>query len=260
MKIAFSLLKICLVAYFFIAILLYFFQSKLLYSPSPKYDHNYEEIEIKNEGETISVIVLNKSNSNGLIYFGGNGEAVLFNAENFISSFPDMTIYLVNYRGYGGSSGKPSERGLYSDSLALYDVIKTNHKKISTVGRSLGSGVATYLSANRAIDKTVLITPYDSVLSVAKNKFSFWPVGLLLKDKYDSISRVKNIKSQTLIIAAEYDQVIPISHTEKLMNEFSNEKIEYKVIKNSGHNNLSDKSEYYEYIRNFLVGSNEILN
>jgi len=252
MKIILFILKFSVFIYFLVAALLYFFQRDLLYSPSQKHEHPFKEIKVRNQGEVISVIVLNEGKSNALIYFGGNGEAVVFNAERFIPAFTDVTIYLVNYRGYGGSTGKPSESGLYSDALAIYDLIKPNHTKVSALGRSLGSGVAMYLSANKPIHQTVLITPYDSVLNVAKKRFGFLPINLLLKDKYDSVSRVKNTKSKTLVVAAEYDQVIPIDHTEKLVNEFPQEQIEYKVIKKSGHNSLSNTNEYYEYIKDFL--------
>ncbi len=235
-----------------ITALLYIFQRNLLYFPTPKFDHPFEEIQFQNQGETISVISLNKNNDKALIYFGGNGEAVVASADELKSAFPDFTIYLLNYRAFGGSTGKPTEKEIYADALALYKIIKQKHTNISVIGRSLGSGVATYLAANRNIHKTVLVTPYDSILNIAKKQFRFFPVKLLLKDKFDSLSRVNSISSKVLVIAAEHDEVIPMENTENLVNKFPNEQIRFKLIYGSGHNNLSISKEYYSAIFNFL--------
>ena len=255
-KILLSLVITTLLLYIAACGFLYIFQRNFLYYPSEKLEHPFDEIQINNDNETVSVIVLNKGNDEALIYFGGNGEAVINNARNFTSVFTNKTVYLVNYRGYGGSSGKPTENGIYQDALTLYDTIKPNHNHISTMGRSLGSGAATYLAANRTINKTILITPYDSIVNVAKNKFKFFPVNLLLKDKFDSASRARNIQSEVLIIAAANDLVIPVAHTQALVDAFGDKELTFKIIKGAGHNNLSDSSEYDKAIERFLLNNN----
>ena len=252
LKIISSLVFIALFCYVAIAGMLYVFQRSFLYFPSEKRPHPFERMVVSSQGESIEVIVLNKGKSKALIYFGGNGEAVVSNAEDFSSSFSDITIYLVNYRGYGGSSGKPTESGIYFDALTLYDQFKTLHSHISVAGRSLGSGVATYLAANRLFKNVVLITPYDSILNVAKEKYALFPVKLLLKDQYDSLSRVKNIKAKVLVIAAQNDQVIPMVHTQKLINEFKNNQVLLKIIKNTGHNNLLNSADYLKTFSEFI--------
>jgi len=234
------------------SILLYVFQRNFLYFPTEKYAHPYESMSVSSEGETLEIIVLNKGNTKALIYFGGNGEAVVANAEAFALNFSDVTTYLVNYRGYGGSSGKPTESGIYKDALEVYDQVQETHSYISVAGRSLGSGVATYLAANRPVKGVALITPYDSILNVARNRFSMFPVKFLLKDHYDSLSRAKEIKSNTLVIVAEHDQVIPMRHTQRLIDGFRQDQVLLKVIKNSGHNNLSNSAVYYELLKNFI--------
>ena len=238
--------------YICVAGLLYAFQRDFLYFPTEKYEHPFERFGVSSEDETIEVIVLNRGNSKALMYFGGNGEAVISNAQDFSSIFSDTTIYLINYRGYGGSSGEPTESGIYTDALTVYDEIEELHAHISVAGRSLGSGVAMYLAANRAIERVALITPYDSVLNVAKTKFSMFPVKLLLKDHFDSLSKVRHIKSKVLVIAAEHDRVIPMSHTQRLINEFKSDQVLLKVIKKVGHNNLSDSAEYYKALSDFI--------
>jgi len=252
MKLILSVVSIGLFLYALAICLLYVFQRNVLYYPTPKYEHPFKEFSLTNDGESISVIALNEGNDHALLYFGGNGEAVVANAEKFTAEFPDVTIYLFNYRGYGGSSGSPTEIGIYADALALYDTVNLDHSQISVAGRSLGSGVATYLAANRPTHKVVLVTPYDSILNVAKSNYGFFPVGLLLQDTYDSASRAKNIRSDVLVIVAEYDEIIPMSHTQALIDEFENLQVKVLVIKNTGHNSLSERSEYYEAIKRFL--------
>ncbi|NKB37950.1 MAG: alpha/beta hydrolase [Gammaproteobacteria bacterium] len=252
MKILLGIGSIVLFAYIGASVLLYIFQRDLLYFPTEKYEHPFDRFSISSQGETIELIVLNKGNSKALLYFGGNGEAVVANAEAFLSIFSDLTIYLVNYRGYGGSSGKPTESGICADSLTIYDEIIEHHTQLSVAGRSLGSGVATYLAAERTIESIVLITPYDSILNVVKTRLPVFPVKLLLKDHYDSLSRVKNIQSKVLVIAAEHDQVIPMKHTQRLIDEFGSGQTRLKIIRNSGHNSLSINDDYLLSLKEFV--------
>ena len=257
MKIALTISSLLLFSYICTSLLLYIFQRDFLYFPSPKYDHSFERFSLSNEGEALEIIALNKGNAKALIYFGGNAEAVVANAEDFSSNFSDTTIYLVNYRGYGGSIGKPTEAGNYADALAVYDHVKKDHSQIFVAGRSLGSGVATYLAANRSLESVVLITPYDSILNIAKANYSIFPVSLLLKDRYDSVSRTNAIKSKVLVIAAEQDVVIPMSHTQNLVKAFRDDQVQFEVIKNTGHNDVSFNPDYYEVFKGFLGENGE---
>ena len=93
-----------IVFYVLIGIILFFSQRKFLYFPTEKIPHNYDLETISNEKETIEIIVLNKGKDEALLYFGGNAEPVIYNADYFLKEFPLHTVYLFNYRGYGGSS------------------------------------------------------------------------------------------------------------------------------------------------------------
>jgi len=245
-----------LIIYLIIGAFLFIFQRKLIYFPTGKIPHNYEIIQLENENENLEIIVLNKEKDEALIYCGGNAEAVLYSAEEFLASFPSKTVYLVNYRGYGGSSGNPTEKGIFSDILFLFDEIHEKHKKIYAMGRSLGTGVVAYLASKRNIEKMVLVSPYDSIKSVAQNRFPIFPIFMLLKDKYDSINRVDNIKAKTMILIAENDEVIPKKHSLRLINKFPSEQIIVKTILGTGHNDISYKMEYYEHLNSFLETKN----
>ncbi len=110
------------------------------------------------------------------------------------------TVYLIPYRGYGNNAGTPAEQVLYSDAVQIYTTIKDQHDSVSLMGRSLGSGIATYVAANRQVDKLILVTPFDSIENVAKDIYWMFPVSLLIKDKFRSSERVKDITAPNLYI------------------------------------------------------------
>lgn len=253
MRVLRIVLIIVVSAYILGAGLLYFLQRSLLYFPSQPYEHQFENIDLINDDERIKVIVLNPNRSKAIIYFGGNAEPVIFNEEPFRKNFSNHTVYLMNYRAYGGSSGQPSEQALFSDALALYDHVAKNHQSVSAFGRSLGSGVASYLATQRTIDALALITPYDSIASVAQKRFPFYPASLLLKDHYNSKRRAPNISARVLIIMAELDTIIPNWHSLELQKEFSNSSdVRAIQIKGADHNNVSLAKEYFEELVRFF--------
>ena len=122
---------------------------------------------------------------------------------------------------------------------------------VSTIGRSLGSGVASYLAAHRPVNELVLITPYDSLQSVAQSRYPIYPIGLLLHDKFDSLSRIDKIDATVLILAAEHDDVIPRPHTERLFRAFPKAPVFY-TIAGSHHGDISSFPEYRERLGAFF--------
>lgn len=238
--------------YLIIGLILYIFQRDLIYIPSEAVKHNFDSFMLQNQGEEIEVIALNQGKKRAIIYFGGNAEAVIYNAHDFINSLPSHTIYLFNYRGFSRSSGKPNENAIYSDALVAFDHINNIHDSISIIGRSLGSGVATYVASNRTIDKLALITPYDSIENVAQDKFFIYPMSILLEDKYDSISRVSKISAKTLAIIAGRDQIISRKSSDNLVAAFPQLQISKTIIESANHNNISAKTEYSQALRRFF--------
>ncbi|MEJ2323154.1 MAG: hypothetical protein P8Z31_12790 [Gammaproteobacteria bacterium] len=129
---------------------LYVNQQRLLYYPDfalRRDDLPTEEFAI--DGETIRVHALNTEMPRAVLYFGGNAEAVGYQAEALTRALPARALYLVNYRGYGGSTGQPREQALYKDAVFIFDALEERHDTIAVIGRSLGSGVATWLAARR---------------------------------------------------------------------------------------------------------------
>ena len=247
-----TLIKLLLLAYITFGFLLFINQRDLLYAPTDKVQHIFNEVIFHNDKESINVIVVNDKKDKAILYFAGNGDTIARSAFAFDRFFPDHTVYLVNYRGYGGSSGYPTEEALYSDALTVFDQIRSKHSDIAVLGRSLGSGIATYIAVTRDIAKLVLITPYDSVQSMAQERFPIYPMSILLKDKYDSISRIKDIEVKTLVVIAEQDNVIELKHSQNLIDAFPDSKVEVKIIEGVGHNNILQDKHYYDVLQTFL--------
>lgn len=238
--------------YFLVGFLLFIFQRNFMYFPTAKTVHDFNTMQFSIGEEILDVLVLNQGKHSAIIYFGGNGESVADNAPNFSKIFPNHTVYLVNYRGYGGSTGIPTEESLYSDAQYIYDAVSTQYQQMSVIGRSLGSGVATFLASTRAISKMVLITPYNSIQNIAQDQYPIFPISLLLKDKYDSASRIKDISSATLIILAEHDAVIPAKYSDQLISEFPPSQLSVEIIEGTGHNSLSREDKYYYLLQQFM--------
>lgn len=241
-----------LLGYIVTTLYLYFNQRSLLYFPTPIHPTVHPEMTLQNEGESINFIVLNEGNMDAIVYFGGNAESMARSSDEIARQFPAFTVYLMDYRGYGKSTGEPSEAALYSDALKLYDAIKPNYESISVGGRSLGSGIAVYLAAQREVAKLVLVTPYDSILKVAEGLYPLFPVSYLLQDEYNAIKWVKDIKAQTLIIMAENDTVIEEAHTHQLIDAFDPELLEVISIENRGHIDISSDERYYKSMQEFI--------
>ena len=243
---------ILLIGYLAMGTLLYVKQRNFLYFPTPDIKTPYTSMMLKNDGESIHIIILNPDNKDAILYFGGNAESMAGSTEYIAGQFPDHTVYLMDYRGYGGSSGEPSEEGLWSDALKLYDTVAGKHQHISVGGRSLGSAIATHLAARRDVYRLALITPFDSIVNVAKDSYPMYPVSLLLEDEYRSIENVKSIRSETFIIYAENDSVIPFIYTKNLIEAFDLKQLKVEMISGRGHNDISSDERYYRLMQEFI--------
>ncbi len=235
---------------------IYASQRNAIYYPTPEvHVPDVADIRLDSDGETLKIWRLAHADGpNAIIYFGGNAEDVAGNIPEFRNIFPRHDVYLVNYRGYGGSTGSPSEAGLYKDALAVFDEIRSRHAEISVIGRSLGSGIATYLATARDIDRLILVTPFDSIENVAKKALPILPVSLLLKDKFDSVGRVADIDAPVLIVIAENDEVISRQHSDALARAFPDSQVTVEVIPDTGHNTIDMSPRYASVLSMFLAG------
>ena len=250
-----SIALILISIYLLFAAFLYLYQRRLIYHPVPVDPvFTADEISIDNNGIRLSGWVLNPGKSSAVIYFGGNSEMITHRRAYFEQVFNQYSVCLINYRGYGNSQGIPSESGLFSDALAIYDELSERHDSILAYGRSLGSGVAVYLAAHRQLEKLILLTPYDSVVEIGKKLYPVFPVRYLIKDRFDSASLAVGIKIPVLITAAEHDREIPLDHTQALKQSFGRAPVYYHLIAGAEHNDIIDFPEYRVAVQEFISG------
>ena len=248
-----SFIATFIIAYVAMCVLLFIFQRQMIYFPTSEINVPDVAHTVLDTGEVhIKVWTLNPGKEKALIYFGGNAENVAYNIDDFSTLFADRTVYLVNYRGYGGSSGSPHEEGFYSDALFVYDHFLKQHNMISVMGRSVGAAVATYLTSKRDVDKLVLVTPFDSAVNVGKKLYWFFPMGLILKERLDSAGRAAKITTDTLIIAAGNDRIIPYKNTHNLAQAFTKTKVEIATLNDTGHNTVHLHPDYRKIIASFM--------
>lgn len=189
-----------------------------------------------------------------VIYFGGNAEESSWMLEE-LRQTPGISWLIVSYRGYGLSEGAPSEAALVSDALQWYDhaltLPGTDPKRVYAFGRSLGTGVAVALAADRPLAGVILSTPYDSLGAVARHHYGFIAVEALLKHRFDSLSKAPALRLPLLCLIAERDEVIPPEHGGRLFNAWGGPKRKV-ILEMAGHNTTDAHPLFWTSIRDFL--------
>lgn len=227
--------------------LLWVFQRSLIYFPQPSALQT-ELLRLPTGKGDVLVSVRQHDGPNAVIYFGGNAEDISRSLPIFGQAFPDRALYLMYYPGYGGSDGSPSQEAIHRNALLLFDKVHAAHAHVTVIGRSLGSGAAMQLASERPVASLILVTPYDSVLAIASERFWMFPIRWLLKDTFDSANLAPGINVPTLLIAAEHDDVIPAASTHRLFKAFKPGVANLKVLPGTGHNTVSEPADYLRLI------------
>lgn len=162
-------------------------------------------------------------------------------------------VLFVSYRGYGGSSGTPTEDGLAADAEAAYEWLSRNGAaptRIVLVGESLGTGVAVKLAAERPVAAVALEAPYTSATDIAADQYWWLPVRLLMKDRYESIARIAAINAPLLITHGDADKVIPIRYGRRLF-EAAAEPKSFIVWPGKGHEAMHEEATWLAEVEFF---------
>jgi pimeloyl-ACP methyl ester carboxylesterase len=248
-----SLVALIVAVYLVLCAALFFFQRSLIYFPQPNAVTSADsQLTLSMPDAQVSVITRERVGPRALIYFGGNAEDVSHNLPEFAEAFLDYAVYLLNYRGFGGSSGSPSEAAIAEDALALFDQVYASHTQVSLIGRSLGSGVAVRLASQRPVQNLILVTPYNSLEEIAARQYPWVPVKWLLKDRFESGKYAAHIRVPTLLLAASDDEVIPRASTQRLLENFPQGVAVLRVVPDSGHNSISDRKQYLQWMKDAL--------
>jgi uncharacterized protein len=257
------LLITLLVGYGAIVTLAYFAQRSLMYFPdrtrTPPAEAGLpqaEEIELTTgDGErVIAWHVPPRGDKPVVLYFQGNGGALNLRAQRFARLTSDGTgLIALSYRGYGGSTGRPSEAGLLRDAEATYAFATARYQaeRLVLYGESLGSGVAVALAAEHKVGKVILEAPYTSAVEIGAAAYPFLPVRLLMHDQFRSDERIGKLTAPVLVLHGARDSVIPIAYGERLYALISAPK---KFVRfPEGHHSDLDSHGAQIAVRDFLA-------
>lgn len=239
----FIFIIVALIMYIAIVLAMAVFQRNLLYLPDKIIEtpqqyglSGFDELFIKSKNELVdfatpsitqeTIQLWYKPSQNlmpTIIYFHGNASHI-GNRSGILSALSNkgLGVLAVSYRGYGKSTGNPSEQGLYTDARsAINFLVKEKNIALSDIiiyGESLGSGVAIQMASEMSFGGLILQAPYTSITNRAAEIYWFLPVKLILRDNFDSINKIEKIQSPLLIFHGELDTTIPVSHGKAIFN------------------------------------------
>jgi pimeloyl-ACP methyl ester carboxylesterase len=209
------------------------------------------------DGKTLAGVHITPREPDGsstlLLAFGGNAWNAQDVAVYLHDLFPQHNVVAFHYRGYAPSTGSPSAEALIADAPLVFDaaVKAARCACVIAVGFSIGTGVAATLSAKRKLDGLILVTPFDSLKSVAQSMYPWLPIGPFFEHEIDAATALKDSKVPVAIIAAARDEIIPRERTAALRDQVPTLVFE-RVIKGAGHNDIYARSKFHEAMRTAL--------
>jgi len=247
-----------------IAAVLYAMQRSLMYFPDTTHTtpaqaglSQAEEVALTAaDGAHITVWhVAPKDGKPVILYFHGNGGSLRHRVIRFKNLINDgIGLVALEYRGFGGNSGAPSEHGLIADAEAAYAFAAARYpaKQIVAWGESLGTGVAVALAAERPVGRVILEAPFTSAAAVAAIRYWYMPVRLLMKDQFHSDERIAKVSAPLLILHGLHDQIVPYAMGDRLF-ELANQPKHIVKFLDGGHEDLDADGALHAVAR-FLAG------
>jgi hypothetical protein len=189
-----------------------------------------------------------------LLYFTGNSGNTASRAGKIRAIAADgYGVFMLNYRRYGGSEGKPSEPKITADAISAYDCLRglgVAPHDIVAYGESLGTAVATRLSLQRHVEVLVLEAPFTSIVDVGRLMWKGFPLSLIMADQYRTIDRIGDVNVPLFIIHGGRDAVIPLDQARHVLHA-ANEPKTLSVVPQAGHNDLFERGAW-ERVRGFI--------
>ena len=263
MKYLYLIFSSIIIAYLALLVFIYFYQRNLLYHPTEnnyqndKIQFRYDEIFIKVDDKIkLKSWIINKNlkKFKTLVFFHGNaGE--LSNRIYKLNELNklDINILLISWRGFSGNEGSPTEDNLYKDAEAAIQWLnrkEVKNDRIILYGESLGTGVAVEIGKKNNFNSIILESPFTSMENAAKIYYPYLPVKLLLKDKYDSLSKITTIKTPILIMHGKKDDIVPFSMGKELFEKANHPKHSYFTSQDDHMMEFND--EIIVNIKNFI--------
>lgn len=245
---------ICIAAWFGNRVFMYF-PDAARYAPAEIGLSGVEEVELASDGQTlITWYAKADTGQPTFLYFHGNAGNAAGRAEKFETMRTGGAgVLYLNNRGYGGSTGKPTEKDNVADALTAYEYLRGKGVKpdeIILYGESLGSGQAVRLSATREVRAVVLEAPLTSTVDVGKSTYFFLPLSIILTDKFHNEKNIKAVKAPLLILHGELDAVIPVAMGKRVY-EAANDPKHLEIFPTGHHSDLFDHGAW-DKVRKFL--------
>jgi uncharacterized protein len=252
---------IIIVLYLSGVLLLFFFQTRLIFYPGKlSKDYKFRTIPLREEvffktedGETINGLFFpGEDKTRAILYFHGNAGDLSgwqFVAEDLLPS--GLSIFIVDYRGYGKSTGSISEKGLYADAEAAYQFLverkKIKSDSIIIYGRSIGTGVAVEIASRKKCAGLVLESSYSSLATLANEKVPFFFPSFYLHAKFNNLNKIGQVSAPIAFVHGADDTLIPPAHSHVLFEAFRGKKT-FVLIDKGQHNDLHGFPEYKNFI------------
>jgi fermentation-respiration switch protein FrsA (DUF1100 family) len=189
-----------------------------------------------------------------LLYFTGNSGNTACRAGKIATIGSDgYGVFMLNYRRYGGSEGRPTEARITADAVSAYDCLRGQGvapHDIVAYGESLGTAVATRLTLQRAVKALVLEAPFTSIVEVGKLLWKGFPLGIIMVDQYRTIDRIADVTVPVCILHGGRDEIIPLDQARRVFHK-ANEPKSMTVVPAAGHNDLFEKGAW-EKVETFL--------
>jgi fermentation-respiration switch protein FrsA (DUF1100 family) len=189
-----------------------------------------------------------------LLYFTGNSGNAANRAGKIKAIAADgYGVFMLNYRRYGGSEGRPSESRITTDAVSAYDTLRglgVAPHDIVAYGESLGTAVATRLALQRHVEGLVLEAPFTSIVEVGKLMWKYFPLDLIMADQYRTIDRIGAVKAPLLVIHGGRDAIIPLDQARHVFHQAAEPK-SMVVVPQAGHNDLFERGAW-EKVRGFV--------
>lgn len=255
------LILFSVIVIFIILLLVYIFQRHLIYFPAldtptrQAFDAEDMQSITLTTSDSVNLNAWYKPATDGkptILYLHGNAGHIghrMYLARQFMSQ--GLGILLLDYRGYGGNKGRPTEEGLYQDGRAAVYFLRHHaieNNQLILYGESLGTGIAIKLATEFPICALILQSPYTSLKAVASHHYPF--LFIPPQDKYDSLSRIKQINTHLLILHGKKDNIVPYSLGHELFEQ-ANEPKQWVEFPDRGHNDLWD-TKFIETVNHFI--------
>ena len=189
-----------------------------------------------------------------LLVFGGNAEDNTWRLRHFDGWLDDVHIATFYYRGYGPSGGTPNQTALIADAASIHDhlvaLLQPSH--VVAAGFSLGSGVVAQLARSRPLAGAILVTPFDSIMAVAAERYPFAPVRWLLRHPFRSDEALAGVEMPVAVIAAAADRVVSSERTRQLLAVLARP-LAVAWIEGANHVSIYDRPEYRAAFREALA-------